>query len=140
AAVCRSDRGDAALGADRAAGAGHVLGIGGRHACVVNDAGLRRVQRGDPGGVRLDLAELVRVQPAQARYAVGGSPALELLQPQKLAGVGGDDQLAATLGRDAALVAVVVQLPGALHAQPRLQRAGRVVDALVDDAGVVPGL
>ena len=66
--------------------------------------------------------------------------ALELLQAAELGGVGGDDQLAAALVGDVALLAVLVQLARALHAQARLQRAGRVVDAGVDHPGVVAGL
>ena len=51
-----------------------------------------------------------------------------------------DDQLAALLERDAVLLAVGVQVARALHAQPRLERAGRVVDAGVDHAAVAAGL
>ena len=58
----------------------------------------------------------------------------------ELALVQRDDDLAAALDGDAALLAVVVQARGALDAQPRLQRPGLVVDAGVDDAGVVAGL
>ena len=54
--------------------------------------------------------------------------------------VGREDQLAAALVRDRALVAVRVQLARSLHAQPRLQRAGPVVDARVDHARAVAGL
>ena len=39
-----------------------------------------------------------------------------------------------------ALLAVLIQLPPSLHAQPGLQRAGRVVEARVDDARVVAAL
>ena len=48
--------------------------------------------------------------------------------------------LAAALVGDAVLVAEVVQPADALDAQPRLQRAGLVVDAGVGDAGVRAGL
>ena len=58
----------------------------------------------------------------------------------ELAVVQRDDDLPAALVGDPALVAVVVQARGALDAQPRLQRARLVVDAGVDDAGVVAGL
>ena len=53
----------------------------------------------------------------------------------------GDDELAAALGASIPWSAQYSYSRGrALHAQPRLQRAGRVVDAGVDDAAVVRGL
>ena len=51
-----------------------------------------------------------------------------------------DDHLAVPPSLDPALVAVVVQRRRALDAEPRLQRAGRVVDAGVDDAARVAAL
>ena len=71
---------------------------------------------------------------------VGAAAALELVQARELALVQRDDDLAAALDGDAALLAVVVQARGALDAQARLQRARLVVDAGVDDPGVVAGL
>ena len=78
--------------------------------------------------------------PAQAGHAVGLAAALELVQAVQLGGVGRDDHLAAALVRDAPLLAVLVHLARALDAQAGLERAGRVVDAGVDHAGVVAGL
>ena len=82
------------------------------------------------------------------RRAGGAGPGTPLARPRRssssrraeLALVQRDDDLAAALDGDAALLAVGVQARGALDAQPRLQRAGLVVDAGVDDAGVVAGL
>src|SRR6185369_8363100 len=48
-----------------------------------------------------------------------------------------DDQLAAFAMRHAVLRAELVEAPAAVHAQARLERAGRVVHAGVDDAAVV---
>src|SRR5581483_95628 len=70
-----------------------------------------------------------------------GLPALvDRLQPRQLRLVGGHDHLAAALPRDAVGVAELLHLARALHARARLERAGLVVDAGVDDAAVVPGL
>src|SRR5947199_286533 len=77
---------------------------------------------------------------AQAGDRVGASAALELVQARALALVQRDDDLAAALDGDAALLAVVVQPRGALDAQARLQRPRLVVDPGVDDPGVVAGL
>ena len=51
-----------------------------------------------------------------------------------------DDQLAGAAGREPARLAVVEELARALGAEARLERAGGVVDARVQDAGVVAGL
>ena len=55
-------------------------------------------------------------------------------------GVDRDDELAAALDGHAARLAVGVEAAGALDAELRLRGAGRVVDARVDDAGVVARL
>ena len=60
--------------------------------------------------------------------------AVELLEPWDLRVVGGDDDLPAAQDRDPALVTVGEHPRRALDAEPRLERAGRVVDAAVDDA------
>ncbi len=80
------------------------------------------------------------VEPPQPRDVVRAGAALELVQPRELGVVDGHDELAAALVAHAVLVAELVQLAGAGDAQLGLQRAGRVVDAGVDDAGVVAGL
>ena len=132
--------GDAAAGGDGAAGRLHVVRVRGGHPAVVDDAGLGRVQPVQRAHVRLDLGDAVAIHPCQAGHAVGGAAALELVQARHLAGLGCHDQLAAPLDRDLPRIAVLVQLAGAGHAQRRLQRSRLVVDALVDDAGVVAGL
>jgi hypothetical protein len=98
------------------------------------------VQGGDAGRVRLELAQPRGVDPPQAGHAVGLAAPLELVQAGELALVQRDDHLAAALVRDPALLAVARQLAHALDAQARLQRPRRVVDAGVDDAGVVTRL
>jgi len=85
-------------------------------------------------GVWLDRCDLVAVDPFQAGDPVGFTAALQLVQPRKLGFVGGDDQLAAGMEGNPALLAVVAQLPRSLDAEPRLQRTRLVVDAGVHDA------
>ena len=55
---------------DLAARRAHVVGERPRDRGEVDDRGLRRVQRGDARGVRLDRADPRRVEPAQTRHAV----------------------------------------------------------------------
>ena len=93
-----------------------------------------------PARVRLQLRQLAAVQPPQPRHAVGAPAALELRQGGQLVRLGGDHHLAAALVLDAVALAVLVQEPRALHAQPRLQRPGGVVDAGVHHAAVAAGL
>ena len=98
------------------------------------------MQRRHAAGVRLDLGDLAAVDPAQPGDLVLATPPLELVESRQLGLVGGDDQLAVAPRLDPALVAVGVEQPGALDAEPRLERAGGVVDAGVDDAARVGGL
>ena len=65
---------------------------------------------------------------------------MELLEPWQLFLLGGHDDLAATLVGYFLLVAVRSELSASGGAQPRLQRARRVVDPGMDDAAVVPRL
>src|SRR5205814_186838 len=64
----------------------------------------------------------------------------EALQAWQLLLFDGHDQLAALLVGNALLFAVRIRLQAALGTQPRLERAGRVVDASVDHPRVVTGL
>jgi hypothetical protein len=103
-------------------------------------------------GAAASAARRCRARAARARWIPAASirrrPGTPLALPRRssssrrveLGGVGRDDHLAAALVGDAALLAVVVHLACALHAQARLERAGRVVDARVDHARVVAGL
>jgi hypothetical protein len=106
----------------------------------VDAGGMGRVQRRDAGGVRLDGPQARRVEPAQPRHPVGGSTALELVERGQLAPVERHDQLPAALICHAPRLAVLGQLRGSRDAQPRLERAGGVVDAGVRHAGVVARL
>ncbi len=133
-------RGDFAARRDSTARLAHVLRVGKRERLEIDDAGAGHMQRGDPARVWLDLLDPHGVEAAYARDAVGGGAALELVQPRKLAWLGGDDQLPAGLHRDGALGAVGVELARALHAQARLERAGGVVNAGVHHARVVARL
>ena len=121
---------------DLAAGVAHVGGERLRHGAIVGDPGLRRVEPGDAGGVRLDLAQLVPLEPAKSRNAVRRRTALELAQPRDLGLVERDHELPALPQRDVALVAVRAQQLDAAAAEPRLERPWRVVDAGVHDAAV----
>jgi hypothetical protein len=98
------------------------------------------VQSLDAAHVRLDVGDLGGGDAPQARDAVGGAAALELVELRPLGLRHRDDQLAVAARGQAALDAVVVELARALGAEPGLERAGRVVDAGVQDAGIVPGL
>ena len=69
---------DPATDVDAAAGRGDVLGQRPGDGGEVDDAGRRRVQGGEPAGVRLDFGDLLGRQPPQARHSVGGAAPLQL--------------------------------------------------------------
>ncbi len=101
---------------------------------------LGRVQGGHAAAVRLDLSDLLRAHAPQSRHSVLVAAALELVEATELALIAGDDQLAAAFVAHALAFAQLVQLPRALHAQPRLQRPRPVVDARVHHTAVARGL
>ena len=115
----------------------HHAGDGGE----VDDAGLRGVEGGDSDGVGLDLGDLgarrggggpgrrsrrLGARVRRARGARSSSRAMMSLPQRSYA--------------DSVLVAVLVQGVAAGGAELGLEGSGRVVDARVDDAGVVAGL
>jgi hypothetical protein len=90
--------------------------------------------------VWLDLPQPIRTDNLQACDAIGQTPLIQCLQPGKLGWVSRDDHLPAPFGGNAFLLTVGIYLARALHAEARLERAGRIVDAGMDDAAVVRGL
>ena len=122
------------------AGRREIRGVALGNPDEVNDPRDGRVQRRDADGVRLDLGDLGSLQTAEALDPVRLPAALELVQAGQLVRARGDDQLAVAARDDPPLVAVRVKLARPLHAQARLQGAGLVVDACVDDPARVTGL
>ena len=93
-----------------------------------------------PRDVRFALSELFRPDDRQPLRAVCGTPSIQLLKDWHFGLVDRDDQLAAHLVLDAALVAELPQQSAAGGAEVGLLRAGSVVDSRVDDTGVVARL
>ena len=110
------------------------------HGGEVHRRRLGDVQRGESPGVRLPLTQLVAVEAPQAADAVEAAAPLQLLEPGDLFGGGGDDDLAAVAERESLIPAELRHGAMAAYAQLRPQRAGRVVDARVQDSAVVAGL
>ena len=131
---------DRPVAAQLAARGGHVGGQPVADRAEVDDPRAGQVQRRDPGRVRLDRPHAVGVQAPHAGHAVGVRAPLELIERGQLAGRERDDQLADPPHLDRVRLAVGGQPRRACDAQPRLQRARRVVDPAVDDAGVVGAL
>ena len=105
-------------------------------AMAVNHAGRRGEIGGDATELRLERARLCGGERPQVRYTVRVGLLLDRVQFRELLLVGRDEQLAAALVGDRALVAIAVERVLARHAEPGLQRAGRIVDAGMDDLGV----
>ena len=135
-----ADAGDPLAEPQPAPGRLQVTGHGPGDGPVVGDSGARRVQRGGPPDVRLDPGQLGRAQPAQPGDPVGGGPGLDVPQPRHLGRRPGDDHLADLAVGQVPRGAEPPQPACPLPAQPGLQGTGRVVNAGVHDAGVVPGL
>ena len=99
----RRQRVDGAAGHDPPAGGLEVGGEGAGDRSEVDHSGRRGVEGGDPAGMRLDLAELVQIDPAQPGHPVGEAPPLQLGEPWQLRLPRRDDHLAGAAGVDAAL-------------------------------------
>ena len=103
---------------------------------TVDDAGRGRKQRAVRPERRLERAGLRAAEPEEVVDAVRLRLCLERRKLGDLALVGGDDQLAAAPVLHAVLAAEAVKHRLALDAEPSLGKAGRVIDASVDDFAV----
>ena len=121
---------------DHAAGVLEVALVGQHQAVAVDDPGGRRPERSGAGELGLERLGAGGVPELEIGDAVLGCFLLDAVELGQLVLAGGDDQLAAIAVRDATAAAVVVEPPLALDAEPRLQAAGRVVDAGMDDLAV----
>ena len=90
-----------------------------------------------PAALGSNSAQLVGSEFADVGDSVGVASAVEFAHALQLGLVGGDDDLAAALGADAVLVAEGVHALGAGDGHAGFGGAGSVVEAGVDDAGVV---
>ena len=106
---------------------------------VVDDAGLRDMDRRDGRDVWLELAHLQRRQPAD-REAVGQTPVVQGAKPGQLSGGGGHDQLAGPRMGTPSSRARVQKGSSPRCAPAGLEAAGRVVEARVHHAAVAAGL
>ncbi len=127
---------NAAVRDHRRARAGQVRSKRPGHVGEVDDPRRGRVQGGDPPAMRLHVGELGGRQPPQPGYLVLPSAPLQLVQGRQFARIARHDHLPAAVVADPVLVAELVHLARALHAQARLERPGHVVDARVDDPAV----
>ena len=92
-----------------------------------------------PGGVRLQLQQPLAADQLAA-HAVGLAALEDVGQPREFFSLGGDDHLAAEVEGHALGLAELLHRQLALAAVLGLERAGLVVDARVEDAGVVARL
>ena len=97
-------------------------------------------ERADAGRMGLELTDALGPDLLEAGDLVGHRALADGREGRKLGRVERDDELAGPLDRDAALVAVRLQVALALATEARLQRAGRVVQPGVEHAAVVAGL
>ena len=125
---------------DLPAGASNQLGIFLRDERVIGDSGPRHIKRGDARRVRLDIAQLLWPNLREAGHAVCGAAAHEFLKAGELRFAGRDHDLSADFVWDAVFAAELHHRTCAGHAILRLQRAGPIVNAGVNDTAVMSGL
>jgi hypothetical protein len=106
---------------------------------TVDDAGFRRMHRGDAGEPRLETLGGRGVDELDPFHAVGLRLLVERCEPLDLARVGGDDELAALAMRHAVRGAEIVEHASAARAVVGAQRARRVIKAGVNDLAVARG-
>jgi len=107
---------------------------------IVDDALLWHAQSGESGRVGFDLPNCGALEPLQATQSIGGATGLQLTQPHDLGLVDRKDDLPANIVRYPVLAAERHHFPDSLHGQPRLERAGLVVEPAVQNPGVVTTL
>src|SRR5205807_8604181 len=78
---------------------------------VVNDSGVWRPECRDPRTMGLELSKPLAVDQLEALDLVGKAAPVQIVQAPQLAFVGGHDDLAAALDRNAVALAVGVDLP-----------------------------
>src|SRR6266581_392439 len=107
--------------------------------CRVETRALGRVQARDPSRMRLDRADLVRINDA-ALHTISLSSAMKFQQRCALGFAPSHDQNAPLDHGDLALPAVRAQAPATLDTILRLERAGLEIVARVNHAAVTPAL
>ena len=111
-----------------------------RHQPVVDDAGLRQVQ-GAETRRRWARVRSARRRPTRRQaMPLTSARSSQRRHAREFGGGGRDDQLSAFVERDFVLGAELLGRPLTRLAESRLEAAGLVVDARVDDSAVVPGL
>jgi hypothetical protein len=105
----------------------------------VEHAALGRVQRAHGAQRRLQGQGLRGVQAGDALHAIGFGACGQRIERCQFAVLRGHDELAALVVGDMVAVEKLVQQAPAFHAEARLQRARRVVQAGVDHLGVARG-
>ena len=111
-----------------------------RDAPEVDDAGSRAPEPLDARGVRLDLEDALTADVLEARHAVRQRPLAQGGESRQLAVIERHHELAAVVERDVVRLGEGFDIGLALAAESCLERAGRVVQAGVEDAAVVAGL
>ena len=95
---------------------------------------------GDTFGVRFDVAQAVAIEEGDVGHPVGPGAVMDGAEAFDLCVVGGDDDLAAFVEGDIVFGGEVGQEGDASAAEGSLEAAGFVVEASMDDSGVVTGL
>jgi len=107
---------------------------------VVDDTFLGDTEGEEAGGMGFDFADLFRGEEVEAGEAVLLAAGVEVVKAREFGGIGGDDELAADFVADGVLLAEGEHLANAVDGKAGFRGAGFVVEAGVEDSGVVAGL
>lgn len=107
---------------------------------VVDDAFFGDAEGKEAGGMGFDFADLFRGEEAQTVESVLLAAGEEVVEAGEFGRIGSDDEFAADFMADGVLLAEGEHLANAVDGEASLGGAGLVVEAGVEDSGVVAGL
>ncbi len=107
---------------------------------VVDNSFFGDAEGEEAGGVGFDFADLFGGKEAEAAEAVLLAAGVEVVEAGEFGGVGGDDEFAADFVADGVLLTEGEHLADAVDGEAGFGGAGFVIEAGVEDSGVVAGL
>ena len=134
------DFGDGGVCEDLGTGRGEEGDHGVADVLVVDDAFFGDAEGEEAGGMGFDFANLFGGEEKEAVETVLLATGVEVVEAGEFGGVGGDDEFAADFVTDRVFLAEGEHLPDAVDGEAGFGGAGLVVEAGMEDSGVVAGL
>ncbi len=134
------DFGDGGVREDLGTGGGEECDHGVADVLVVDDTFFGDAEGEEASGMGFYFADLFGWEEAEAAEAVLLAAVVEVVETREFGGVGGDDKFAADFVADRVFLAEGEHLPDAVNGEAGFVGAGLVVEAGVEDSGIVAGL